>query len=161
MEVWTLPINLALAPRMCSWFIVCHIFLSLTNYWTISEPKDQLTALTNGTTNCSVPVFPVHVVGTTARIVSQPNSKVLDTWWTFLVDLKKEKKLLASLEIPACFCLALHTTTHTEKMVVLIKMFQCPQNQIQNDWTWNKSRHELILQITLSCSYYGSLNSAH
>lgn len=64
-----------------------EVFKSIKN-------TDKLTTLGDSTSHCYISVFSVHVVGTTSRVVSDPNSEVFYCCWTFVKHLHNNSKLL-------------------------------------------------------------------
>lgn len=54
-------------------------------------------ALSDGSSHSHVAVLPVHVVSTTARVVPQPDAKVLHFGWCLVVDTTQRDDLSAGL----------------------------------------------------------------
>ena len=52
-----------------------------------------LTALSDGSRCGQVSVLSVHVVGSTARVVTQPDAEVLHLQGGFLMDLNKKQRI--------------------------------------------------------------------
>lgn len=51
-----------------------------------------LTALSDGSRGGQISVLSVHVVGAAARVVTQPDTKVLHLLWGFFMDLNESNK---------------------------------------------------------------------
>lgn len=71
------------------WSFYCLNTHDLNRTSTSSVTSTHITvALGYSSTSCQVAVFTVHVMNSTTRNVSQPNSEVLNSQWFLLKDLK-------------------------------------------------------------------------
>jgi len=99
-------------------------FQNLNGRSTCTMPSSHITVtLSNSTADSNISVFSVHVVGSTSRVVSQPNSKVLDWAWVLLRDLWASNNLTDSF------------------LQFLVQGHEVPESWLSRNNIWSKDSH--------------------